>query len=106
MPSLYGLAMAGSTPSVIPGYTFGVKTAISVPDPLFWRVEHHAQRLNVSRSEFFARAAARFVDELDDERLTEAIDAALAEADSDSDSNGDFLAQAARLTLGDEHSDR
>jgi metal-responsive CopG/Arc/MetJ family transcriptional regulator len=81
-----------------------VKTAISVPDPLFRRVDDHAKRLKMSRSEFFAQAAARLADELDDERLTEAIDAALAHAAPDD--NDEFIAEGARLALGGEQPTR
>jgi metal-responsive CopG/Arc/MetJ family transcriptional regulator len=56
-----------------------VKTAISLPDETFARVEHAAQRLGVSRSEFFARAAERWLADLDDAGLTDAINAALTE---------------------------
>lgn len=38
-------------------YSSSVKTAISLPDDTFQRVEAAAKRLGVSRSEFFARAA-------------------------------------------------
>lgn len=55
-----------------------MKTAISLPDDVFDRVERAAAKLGVSRSEFFARAAERWLDALDDERTTEAIDRAIA----------------------------
>lgn len=55
-----------------------VKTAISLSDDTFQRVDHAAKRLGVSRSEFFARAAERWLDALDDDGTTEAIDRAIA----------------------------
>lgn len=55
-----------------------MKTAISLPDETFTRVEEAARRLGVSRSEFFARAAERWLGDLDDDHTTAAIDAALA----------------------------
>jgi metal-responsive CopG/Arc/MetJ family transcriptional regulator len=55
-----------------------MKTAISLPDETFARVEEAAKRLGVSRSEFFARAAERWLDDLDDEHTTDAINRALA----------------------------
>jgi predicted DNA-binding protein len=55
-----------------------VKTAISVPDETFDRVERAAAQLGVSRSEFFARAAERWLHDLDDPQTTDAIDRALA----------------------------
>jgi metal-responsive CopG/Arc/MetJ family transcriptional regulator len=55
-----------------------MKTAISLPDETFARVEEAAKRLGVSRSEFFARAAERWLDDLEDDETTDAIDRALA----------------------------
>ena len=55
-----------------------MKTAISLPDETFARVEVAARRLGVSRSEFFARAAERWLDDLDDQQTTEAINRAIA----------------------------
>ncbi len=60
-----------------------MKTAISVPDETFRRVEDAARRLGVSRSEFFARAAERWLDDLDEDHLTDAINAAVASAAPD-----------------------
>lgn len=54
-----------------------VKTAISVPDDTFDRVTRRAAVLGMSRSEFFARAAQRYLDEQEAESLTEQIDSAL-----------------------------
>jgi metal-responsive CopG/Arc/MetJ family transcriptional regulator len=54
-----------------------MKTAISLPDDTFRRVERAAKRLGVSRSEFFARAAQSWLDTLEDEDTTEAINHAL-----------------------------
>lgn len=77
-----------------------MKTAISIPEQVFHRVEEHAARLGMSRSEFFTRAAARWADELDGEHLTAAIDAALAQAGPDEDA--EFIDAAARLALSDD----
>lgn len=60
-----------------------VKTAISLPDETFARVERAAAKLGVSRSEFFARAAERWLDALDDDTTTEAINEAIAGIDDD-----------------------
>lgn len=54
-----------------------MKTAISLPDETFRRVEEAAKRLGVSRSEFFARAAERWLAALDDDGTTDAINRAL-----------------------------
>lgn len=60
-----------------------MKTAISVPDQTFERVEQAAARLGVSRSEFFARAAERWLRDLDDTDTTVAIDRALESIEQD-----------------------
>jgi hypothetical protein len=49
-----------------------------VPDDTFRRVEQAAKRLGVSRSEFYARAAQTWLDALDDEDTTDAINSAIA----------------------------
>jgi metal-responsive CopG/Arc/MetJ family transcriptional regulator len=60
-----------------------VKTAISLPDDTFRRVDRAAKQLGVSRSEFFARAAERWLDDLDGGMITAAIDRALADSPAD-----------------------
>jgi metal-responsive CopG/Arc/MetJ family transcriptional regulator len=60
-----------------------VKTAISIPDATFARVEETAARLGLSRSEFFARAAERWLADLEGAETTAAIDAALGDAKQD-----------------------
>jgi metal-responsive CopG/Arc/MetJ family transcriptional regulator len=55
-----------------------MKTAISLSDETFQRVDHAARRLGVSRSEFFARAAERWLDTLEDDGTTGAINRVIA----------------------------
>ena len=55
-----------------------MKTAISLPDQTFYRVERAARGLGVSRSEFFVRAAERWLNALEDGETTEAIDRVIA----------------------------
>jgi hypothetical protein len=71
-----------------------MKTAISVPDVVFERARRHAERLGISRSEFFAKAAERWADELDGAELTVAIDMALSESGPDLEM--DFVHESAR----------
>jgi metal-responsive CopG/Arc/MetJ family transcriptional regulator len=71
-----------------------MKTAISIPDATFARVERRANELGVSRSEFYASAAERWLKALDDERTTEKIDEALVTAGGE-DSEIAFLSRAA-----------
>jgi predicted DNA-binding protein len=88
-----------STP-VLPGYTGAMKTAISVPDETFRRVDTHANELGMSRSEFFSRAAERYLAELDDASLVSEIDAALARSSAQPHPSG--LARLSALTADDE----
>jgi metal-responsive CopG/Arc/MetJ family transcriptional regulator len=62
-----------------------MKTAISVPDETFQRVDRRAAELGVSRSEFYATAAARYLADLDRSSLTAKIDEALALVGEDPD---------------------
>jgi antitoxin MazE6 len=68
-----------------------MKTAISVPDETFEQATRKAAELGISRSEFFARAARRYLDELASRSLTQQVDDALRAAGSD-----DSAAAAAR----------
>jgi predicted transcriptional regulator len=43
------------------GNTHGMKTAISLPDDLFWQVDAKARALKISRSALLARAAREFL---------------------------------------------
>jgi metal-responsive CopG/Arc/MetJ family transcriptional regulator len=78
-----------------------MKTAISLPDATFERVELAAKRLGVSRSEFFAHAAQRWLDDLDDQQTTEAINDAIARAPADTA----FAEAAAKALLARQPSD-
>ena len=68
-----------------------MKTAISVPDDTFERATRQAAELGISRSEFFTRAARRYLDELASRSLTQQVNDALRDAGSD-----DSTAAAAR----------
>lgn len=74
-----------------------MKTAISVPDETFDAVEQASARLGISRSQFYARAAQRWVDELSNESLTAAIDASLEGVDQGEDA--EFIRAAAAKNL-------
>ena len=63
-----------------------MKTAISLPDDTYAQATRRAAELGISRSEFFARAARRYLDELASPSLTQQIDEALQAAGGD-DSN-------------------
>lgn len=86
--------------SVIPSYTFVMKTAISLPDDTFDRASRRAKALGMSRSEFFARAAVNYLDELDARSLTARMDAAL-HVIGETDESTDLAVNAGRRVLGD-----
>ena len=75
-----------------------MKTAIAVPNAVFERVERRVKALGMSRSEFFSRAAERFLDELDREGLTARIDAAIAAAPVPADEQAEWT-RAGRASL-------
>jgi predicted DNA-binding protein len=50
-----------------------MKTAISLPDPLFHSAEDLARRLGITRSEVFQRAVSAFIESHRDAAITEAL---------------------------------
>jgi len=46
------------------------KTAVSVPIPVFEAAEKAAKKLRLSRSEFYSRAVAAFVDQINKNEIT------------------------------------
>jgi metal-responsive CopG/Arc/MetJ family transcriptional regulator len=50
-----------------------MKTAISIPDPLFNAVERLARRLGISRSELFQRAVKEFLGNHKDKGVTKTL---------------------------------
>jgi hypothetical protein len=83
--------------AVIPGYTGPVKTAISVPDDTYERASKRAHDLGMSRSEFFSRAAARYLDELDRHSVTHQIDLAVTALGESDDTAVDAVRVGHRL---------
>lgn len=75
-----------------------MKTAISLPDDIFEQATRQAAELGVSRSEFFARAARSYLDEIMARSLTQQIDQALEEAGTDD--SGAAAVSAGRDRLG------
>jgi hypothetical protein len=56
----------------------GMKTAVSIPDPVFEAAEGVARRLGLSRSALYARAIDAFVQAHRGEGVTAALDAVYA----------------------------
>jgi metal-responsive CopG/Arc/MetJ family transcriptional regulator len=62
-----------------------MKTAISIPDPLFKAAEQFAKRMGVSRSELYAIALQEYLQTHKREQVTEQLNAVYAEEDSSLD---------------------
>lgn len=77
-----------------------MKTAISLPDDTFEQATKRARELGMSRSEFFATAARRFLDELAKQSVTSQLDQALDAAGEDD--SGGAASAAGRRRLGRE----
>ncbi len=77
-----------------------MKTAISLPDDTFQRVEIKAKKLGMSRSEFFTKAALRYLDELDIESLTHLIDEVIDAQGQSDDSVTDAVNVGHRFLAG------
>lgn len=59
------------------GITNSMKTAVSIPDPVFVKAEAAAKRLKMSRSELYAKAIDAWVDAHSPDEITDAINAVL-----------------------------
>lgn len=78
------------------GYTFGMKTAISIPDSVFDEAEQLARRLRKSRSQLYADAVREYLARHDPDEITEAMNRLVDELGDEPDS---FLEQAASRVL-------
>lgn len=76
-----------------------MKTAISIPDETFQRVEQSVAELGISRSEFFARAAKKYLDELEGASITAQMNAALDAGAVDEDLERDVTEHSRRFLL-------
>jgi metal-responsive CopG/Arc/MetJ family transcriptional regulator len=61
------------------GYTFGMKTAVSIPDDIFEKAERFAKRANRSRSEVFAAALREYVSRHSPDEITDAMNRVCSE---------------------------
>lgn len=80
-----------------PGYTPGMKTAISLPDDVFGEAEGLATQLRISRSELYGRALKEFLARHAPDRVTDALDDLCGALDTRPDG---FVTRSARRTLG------
>ncbi len=59
-----------------------MKTAISIPDPIFQAAENMAHRLGVSRSELFSNAISEYMKRHKYQDVTESLNKVYRETDS------------------------
>jgi len=78
------------------GYTFGMKTAVSVPDDVFEQAERLAQRTKKSRSQVFSEALREYLARHAPDEVTEAMNSAIEKLGVTSDA---FVSSAARHVL-------
>jgi hypothetical protein len=78
------------------GYTFGMKTAVSVPNEIFAKAERLARRMKKSRSELFSIALAEYIARHAPDHVTETMNQVCAEIGGEADP---FVAAASQRTL-------
>ena len=78
------------------GYTPGMKTAVSIPDDVYNRVERFAKRAKRSRSEVYSAALREYVNRHAPDEVTEAMNRVCTELDPGVDP---FVSRAARRVL-------
>jgi len=76
-----------------------MKTAISIPDPLFRAAERAAKRQKVSRSRYYAKALASYLRSQREKGIKEALEAVYATESSELDPG--FAAATCRLLSGE-----
>lgn len=59
-----------------------MKTAISLPDPIFYEAETVAKKLGLSRSELYAKALKTYLKKYSDEQITARYNEIYSEEDS------------------------
>ena len=60
-----------------------MKTAISIPDPIFQSAEQLAHRLGMSRSELYSKAVTEYLNEHKTQGVTEQLNAIYGNTDSE-----------------------
>jgi metal-responsive CopG/Arc/MetJ family transcriptional regulator len=70
-----------------------MKTAVSIPDPIFETADQLAKELGISRSELYARALEDLIRNRQREHITASINATLASLEPESQ---EFLDRAAQ----------
>jgi hypothetical protein len=78
------------------GYTFGMKTAVSIPNDVFDSAERLARRTRRSRSRLFSDALREYLARHTPDNITDLMNKALAQIGAEKD---DFASSAATRTL-------
>ena len=90
------LAPTPLAPTNSPRYTFGMKTAISIPDKVYSEAERLSRRLKKSRSQVYTEAVTEYIARHDPDAVTEAMNRVCEVVDSRPEP---AFAQAARRTV-------
>ena len=80
-------------------YTFGMKTAISVPDIVFREADRHARRVRKSRSQVYAQALAEYLARHAPDAITEAMNQVCDALDQEGEEVSDPVVIAATKRL-------
>jgi len=78
------------------GYTYGMKTAVSIPDDIFADAERLAKALKKSRSQLYSHALREYVARHAPDEITEALDEVCADVGPSDDG---FVPAASRRVL-------
>lgn len=62
-----------------------MKTAISIPDPIFQAAENMAKHLGMSRSELFTVAMSEYIKAHDDQDITQSLNKVYSQTESQLD---------------------
>ncbi|VAW42889.1 hypothetical protein MNBD_CHLOROFLEXI01-2189 [hydrothermal vent metagenome] len=77
-------------------YTFGMKTAISIPDSVFQAAEKYAKRTQKSRSQLFSEAMVEYLERHTPNEITRTLNETVESID---DSYNAFLKKASHILL-------
>jgi len=78
------------------GYTFDMKTAVSIPDEIFADAERLAKALKKSRSQLYSHALREYIARHAPDEITEALDEVCADVEQPGDG---FVPAASRHVL-------
>ena len=62
-----------------------MKTAISIPDPIFQAAEVMAKHLGISRSELFTVAVSKYIEAHDDQAITQSLNKIFSQTENELD---------------------